>query len=117
MSSIELGNDRDNRLHKEMTQIKELLKVVIESQARQTESQEKLAKHQAQQAKAHAQSQEHIQNQMLEVLRSINNASNKQQGTDIVKIVSAASKVITQASGSGGSGGGGSGEGKQPSKV
>ncbi|KAI3950976.1 hypothetical protein MKW98_026430 [Papaver atlanticum] len=115
MSATEIGNDRDNYLlHREMTEIKKLLKVVIESQARQMESQEKLAKYHAQQAKAHAQSQENIQNQMLEVLRSIFRASNKQE-ENIVKNNNAHLKEITKASGSGGAGGG-SGEQKHPSK-
>ncbi|KAI3903942.1 hypothetical protein MKW92_047385 [Papaver armeniacum] len=109
MSAIELGNDRDNVLHREVTEIKKLLKVVIESQARQMESQEKLAKYQAQQAKAHAQSQEDIQNQMLEVLRSICRTSNKQE-EDIVKSNNAYLREITKSSGGAG------GEQKHPSK-
>ncbi|KAI3862149.1 hypothetical protein MKW92_020629 [Papaver armeniacum] len=109
MSAIELGNDRDNVLHREVTEIKKLLKVVIESQARQIESQEKLAKYHAQQAKAHAQSQEDIQNQMLEVLRSICRTSNKQE-EDIVKSNNAYLKEIKKSSGGAG------GEQKHPSK-
>ncbi|KAI3891353.1 hypothetical protein MKX03_031449 [Papaver bracteatum] len=133
MSAADVGNDYDNRLYGEMTEIKELLKVLIQSQAkqaesqdkladaqvRQIESQEKLAKSQAQQAKAHAQSQaqqaksqENIQNQMLEVLKSISSAGNKQQEKDVVKNNNGDSKDITKASGSGGAG-----EVKQPPIV
>ncbi|MCL7031232.1 hypothetical protein MKW94_000430, partial [Papaver nudicaule] len=67
MSATELGSDRDNRPHEETIEIKDLLKVLIQSQA-------KLAEAQAQQAKF----QEDIQSQMLEVLKS-NSAGNKQQ--------------------------------------
>ncbi|KAI3858248.1 hypothetical protein MKX03_001049 [Papaver bracteatum] len=67
MSAKKMGSDRDNRPQEETTDIKELLKVLIQSQA-------KLADAQAQQAK----SQEDIQNEILKVLRSIKSAGNSQ---------------------------------------
>ncbi|KAI3862138.1 hypothetical protein MKW92_020618 [Papaver armeniacum] len=100
MSATNLGDDDDSRLMEEMTEIQTLLKGFIESQAIKTEFREKFAKSQAQQAKAHAQSeaqeaksQEDIDNQILQVLRSIS----KHQD-------------ITEASGS-------AGKEKQASKV
>ncbi|KAI3859504.1 hypothetical protein MKW98_027101 [Papaver atlanticum] len=61
MSVKELSNGHgNNRPHEEMTEIKELLKLLVESQAKQ----------------------ENIQNQMLQVLRSINSASNKPKAED-----------------------------------
>ncbi|KAI3845826.1 hypothetical protein MKX03_020323 [Papaver bracteatum] len=58
----ELSNGHgNNRPHEEMTEIKELLKSLVESQAKQ----------------------ENIQNQMLQVLKSINSAGNKPKEDDI----------------------------------
>ncbi|KAI3935146.1 hypothetical protein MKX01_031413 [Papaver californicum] len=117
----ELGNDR---LSGEMTEIKELLKVLIQSQAKQAESQHKLADAQARQIESQeklAKSQENIQHQMLEVLRSISNAgnNNKQQGT--IKNNIAHSNEMTKTSSSGeiteASGSGTTSEEKQPSEA
>ncbi|MCL7023152.1 hypothetical protein MKW94_014845, partial [Papaver nudicaule] len=95
MSATELGSDRDNRPQEETIEIKDLLKVLIQSQAKlaeaqaqQAKSQENMQNQMLEQAKSQenmqnqmleqAKSQENIQNQMLEVLKS-NNAGNKQQ--------------------------------------
>ncbi|KAI3992387.1 hypothetical protein MKX01_015099, partial [Papaver californicum] len=50
MSAKEIGNVRDNQPHEEMIEIKKLLQVLIQSQAKQAESQGKLERAQAQQA-------------------------------------------------------------------
>ncbi|KAI3862150.1 hypothetical protein MKW92_020630 [Papaver armeniacum] len=109
MSAMELGNDRYNQLQAEMREIKNLLKVVVESQARETESQEEFAKYQTQQARDLAQSraqqtksQEDIQNQLLDVLRIIISANNNKQEKDNVKNNSSNLKEIRKTSGSGG---------------
>ncbi|XP_026428038.1 uncharacterized protein LOC113323903 isoform X2 [Papaver somniferum] len=85
MSAKEIG---DNRPNEEMTEIKELLKVLVQSQAQQANT----------------------QNQMLEVLRSIDIASNKQTEKVTVKNSSDNSKGITKESG-------GDGKENQPPKV
>ncbi|RZC75419.1 hypothetical protein C5167_050901 [Papaver somniferum] len=80
-----MSSDRDNRPQEETTDIKELLKVLIQSQA-------KLADAQAQQAKSQeniqnqmleqTKSQEDVQNEILEVLRSIKSAGSSQDDDD-----------------------------------
>ncbi|XP_026425181.1 uncharacterized protein LOC113321480 isoform X2 [Papaver somniferum] len=84
MSAKELG---DNRPNEEMTEIKELLNVLVQSQSKLAES---LGEAQIQQLKSQesiqnqileqAKSQENIQNQMLEALWSIKSTGNKHQG-------------------------------------
>ncbi|KAI3903927.1 hypothetical protein MKW92_047370 [Papaver armeniacum] len=83
MSAKESGNNGETQTHEEMTEIRELLKVLIQSQAKQAES---LAEAQAQRANIQiqileqAKSQENIQCQMLGALRSISSGtSNKPQ--------------------------------------
>ncbi|XP_026424750.1 uncharacterized protein LOC113321083 isoform X3 [Papaver somniferum] len=95
MSAKEIG---DNRPNQEMTEIKELLKVLVQSQDQQAEAQ-------AQQA--------NTQNQMLEVLRRIDIASNKQTEADTVKNISDDSEEITKEPG----GDGTDGKENQPPKV
>ncbi|RZC84822.1 hypothetical protein C5167_047611 [Papaver somniferum] len=83
MSAKELG---DNRPNEEMTEIKELLNVLVQSQSKLAES---LGEAQIQQLKSQesiqnqileqAKSQENIQNQMLEALWSIKSTGNKHQ--------------------------------------
>ncbi|XP_026407129.1 uncharacterized protein LOC113302440 isoform X2 [Papaver somniferum] len=85
MSAKKMSSDRDNRPQEETTDIKELLKVLIQSQA-------KLADAQAQQAKSQeniqnqmleqTKSQEDVQNEILEVLRSIKSAGSSQDDDD-----------------------------------
>ncbi|KAI3979495.1 hypothetical protein MKX01_001687, partial [Papaver californicum] len=77
MSAKELCNGHDNdRPHEEMREIKELLKVLIESQAKQ----------------------ENIQNQILGVLRSISSAGNQHKVEDIGDNNGVDSQEITKAS-------------------
>ncbi|KAI3862496.1 hypothetical protein MKX03_011584 [Papaver bracteatum] len=78
----------DNQPNEEMTEIKELLKVLVQSQAQQANT----------------------QNQMLEVLRRIDIASNKQTEAATVKNISDDSEEITKEPG-------GDGNEKQPPKV
>ncbi|KAI3862499.1 hypothetical protein MKX03_011587 [Papaver bracteatum] len=85
----------DNQTNEEMKEIKELLKVLIQSQAKQAET------------------QANIQNQILEVLRSIDIASNKQKEAATVKNISDDSKEITKES----DGSDGDGEENQPLGV
>ncbi|MCL7050193.1 hypothetical protein MKW94_001432, partial [Papaver nudicaule] len=78
MSAKEMGtSDHHNRPHEETIEIKELLKVLLQSQAKLAEAQAQQADIQRQMLEQ-AKSQENIQNQMLEVLKS-NSAGNKQQ--------------------------------------
>ncbi|KAI3862500.1 hypothetical protein MKX03_011588 [Papaver bracteatum] len=96
MSAKEIG---DNRPNEEMTEIKELLKVLVQCQAKQAEAQAKLAE-----------AQGNTQNQMLEVLRRIDIASNKQTEADTVKNISDDSEEITKERSD-------DGKEKQPPKV
>ncbi|KAI3835305.1 hypothetical protein MKW98_020421, partial [Papaver atlanticum] len=81
MSAKKMGSDRDNRPQEETADIKELLKVLIQSQAKLADAQEKQAKSQENtqnQMLEQAKSQEDIQNEILEALRSIKSAGNSQ---------------------------------------
>ncbi|KAI3897322.1 hypothetical protein MKW92_046991 [Papaver armeniacum] len=82
MSAEELGSDRENRPLEEMTEIKELLKVLIQSQAKLAEAQAKSQVNIQNQMLEQAKSQENLQSKMLEVLISINSAGNKHQDDD-----------------------------------
>ncbi|KAI3967050.1 hypothetical protein MKW92_032863 [Papaver armeniacum] len=101
MFTKELSNDGNNRSQGEMTEIKGLLQVLIQSQSRLAEAQAQQASIQNQMLQQ-AKCQEIIQIQMLEVLRN-NSAGNKQQAL-IQKI------ICIEESGCGG-------EENQPSKV